>query len=317
MAVTSSSALPISLRSYIPPPPRSEAPPPASVASYRAKGSGAASAFAPRAPRAPRPATTVIQHAGAPNALLDGGVASFSSSSPRIHHQQTSVPCVNGFALAKLESRLCTQAECAHASANPETGPGKYNVAAAYERFIARRASCPRLSCGYRFGRLPDEAGKASPTASSPRGGLQSSQPTTSSPQRRPMSARVRHIPGRGHWLDGLASGSSFLGVYNRFLAAVPGVAAYDVAAASTTVLPHSPRATMGTAPRFPGDAKIASSAVAPSASSARPLSARVARPPPPATTTGLGRPPAATRPVSASVRPAASGVISVTGPTA
>ena len=73
----------------------------------------------------------------------------------------------------------------------------------------------------------------------------------------RPKSARVVLVSGRGHWIDGMAKGTTITGVYNRFRVQIPGVAKYDIAQASEKIRPHSARASFGTGARFPGQKPI------------------------------------------------------------
>jgi hypothetical protein len=74
---------------------------------------------------------------------------------------------------------------------------------------------------------------------------------------KRVKTSRCAHQPGRGHWLDGMATGGTIVGCYSRFLTVNPGVATYDVVKASENIRLRIPHATFGTASRFPGGPKV------------------------------------------------------------
>lgn len=164
----------------------------------------------------------------------------------------------------KREMANYTAGAAAVRAENPEVGPMKYEAAAAIDRLKKRTPSCP-FSSTSRLGILsPAEADAAAEAAAGPSSARGSRRTASSSAaadpnenRKRPQSARCAHRPGRGHWLDGVATGSTITGHYNRFLSQVPGVAAYDIRTAAEKNRLHVTRCVFGTAGRFPGDKRV------------------------------------------------------------
>lgn len=172
----------------------------------------------------------------------------------------------------------------------PNIGPGSYNAAEASDSlkshvFAARVPRETRLGLVLkspqeveadteRLAKIRSRSGArnaTSPAAEDAAGGVET--------PRRPQTARTKYVAGGGHWCDGMATGTSIVGCYNRFRVAGPGVAKYNIAAAAEFIRPHTTRACFGTGGRFPGEKAIALPQVA------RPTSAR--------------RPPATSKPTS------------------
>jgi hypothetical protein len=140
-------------------------------------------------------------------------------------------------------------------------GPLKYNIEPAQKWIRPGSASC-KIGTELRLGYVlvadkskaeSSAAGQGAAAATAAAGGAAG----TSGDIKSPRSWRLVGLPGRGHWMDGIATGTTIPGVYNRFRVQIPGAAAYNVAKADATTRPHSARASFGTSPRFPWEKAI------------------------------------------------------------
>jgi len=183
----------------------------------------------------------------------------------------------------KQEMANYTSGAAAARAANPEVGPMKYDAATAWDKLQKRTPHCP-FSSVPRLGILSPaeaDAADAAAKATTPRG--RNAQPAAPldphEARKRPQSARCAHRPGKGHWLDGIATGSTIVGHYNRFTSQIPGVSAYDIRRASDANRLHVKRCVFGTAGRFPGDKRVAAMPDSPRSASKSPRASRTASP--------------------------------------
>lgn len=157
----------------------------------------------------------------------------------------------------KAESDQYQRALAQILAVNTEVGPSSYDAQTSYKRCTIPAPPRCSFSSSSRLSILSDkEVTEMNETQlrEVPALQLQGLQPNRA----RPLSARIAHRPGRGHWLDGMATGTTIPGVYNRFLSLIPGVAAYDIGSAKEAITVHSPRCSFGTASRFPGGSRVA-----------------------------------------------------------
>jgi hypothetical protein len=157
---------------------------------------------------------------------------------------------------------------------NPKTGPLAYESEKSWRMTLPHTPGCA-FGSTRRLGILTSDE-----VENQVQKHHQAAAHTAGAKPRRPLSARLVHTAGRGHWIDGMATGATIVGHYNRFSTQVPGVAAYDIARSMTFRLPHAQRCVMGTAARFPGDKPVGprDGSVSPRAAKAPPVAPASAR---------------------------------------
>jgi hypothetical protein len=180
----------------------------------------------------------------------------------------------------KAEMSNFAAGSAAAKATNAQVGPLKYDAEKSWRKTLPATPGCPFTSTprlGIVAGHVADQ--QLASTLAAEKATAEATGDTT--PRRRPLSARVSHVPGKGHWLDGMATGATIVGHYNRFLAQGPGAAAYDIRKSHDFCRSHTARTVFGTAGRFPGDRGVREGPPSPrnDAKATKPGAAAAARP--------------------------------------